>query len=522
MTDPRPAGARVLVVGLDMGDAELIRYWADRGRLPHLASLIASGAWWDLQSTAEVLHTSTWPTFATGSLPGKHGVYYPYQPKPGQQLASFISPDQYGTGTFWSAADAAGRRVVVYDVPETFPESGFGGRAVFDWGTWAWYGTPASQPADLLKDLKRRFGVYPLGYEAKRLGLAHPVGIEPRLVRSIDYKSRTTRWMLDEHDWDLAVVGLCETHSGGHYLWPAGVEGIGRAPEEAFTPLLNVYAAVDRAIGELQAALPSGGSMMVVSGDGVRPNRSGWHLLPGILERLQYTISSASTTDSGPAQPRSLLSRAQAVVPSGAKRWIAASLPWRLRDQLGMRAQAASINWAKTRAFTLPTDLEGCIRINLQGREPSGIVEPAQYADLCREIRTALEELVNPATGAPAVHRVWIRNDVFPGAMQEHLPDVIVTWSDEAAIEAVTSPRIGRLEGVNPDQRTGTHSRSGFLIANGPGIPRSLRARACLTDVAPTVLKLLGLDLPGADGSPLQSRAAADDRGRGWAWTSCT
>lgn len=486
-----------------MGDAELIRHWTDGGQLPHLASLIASGAWVDLESTAEVLHTSTWPTFATGSLPGKHGVYYPYQPKPGQQLASFISPDQYGTETFWKAADTAGRRVVVYDIPETFPEAGFSGRAVFDWGTWAWYGTPASQPVPLLKSLKRRFGAYPLGYEAKRLGLGHPHDIESRLLRSLEYKSRTARWLLAEHDWDLGVVGLCETHPGGHYLWPAGVEGVGRAPANVFAALLNVYTAVDRVIGELQAALPSGATMMVVSGDGVRPNRSGWHLLPGILERLNYTVSSASSPADGQPRPRSLLDRAQALVPAGVKRRISASLPWRLRDQLGMRAQAASINWTKTRAFTLPTDLEGCIRINLKGREPSGIVEPAQYAELCQEIRTALEELVNPATGAPAVQRVWIRNDVFPGPRQEHLPDVIVTWSDEAPIEAVTSRRVDRVQGVNPDTRPGTHSRSGFLIANGPGVPRLSRSSGCLTDVAPTAMRLLGLDLPDADGQAL-------------------
>jgi predicted AlkP superfamily phosphohydrolase/phosphomutase len=498
------AGGRVLVVGLDMGDGDLIRHWSERGHLPHLGELARSGAWVDLDSTAEVLHTSTWPTFATGTLPGKHGVYYPYQPKPGEQMAAFISPDQYGTQTFWKAADAAHRRVVVYDIPETFPEAGFGGRAIFEWGTWAWYGTPVSQPPELMGQLKSRFGGYPLGYEAKRLGLGIPKDLEQRLIGSVRHKSQTARWLLDGGDWDLAVIGLCEPHSGGHYLWPAGVERVGVGPDSAFGPLRNLYQEIDRAIGDLRASLPSDATMMVLSGDGVRPSRSGWHLLPKILERLRFTVAPGADGGAAPARPRSAMGLAQALVPAGVKSLIAANLPWRLRDQLGMRAQAANIDWAKTRAFALPTDLEGCIRVNLKGREPQGIVDPGtQYDDVCRELRVALEELVNPATGARAVRRVWIRNEVFPGPMQEHLPDVIVTWNDDAPIEAVTSSGVGTIDGVNPDPRPGTHSRAGFLIASGPGVGPSSRGSGRLTDVAPTVMNLLGLDLPGADGQPL-------------------
>ena len=117
--------SRVLVVGLDMGDGSLIRHWSRQGHLPHFAALSSSGTWLALETTAEALHTSTWPTFATGTLPGRHGVYYPYQPRPGHQLAPHIGAHQYGAPTFWKLADAQGRRCLVYDVPETFPDPGF-------------------------------------------------------------------------------------------------------------------------------------------------------------------------------------------------------------------------------------------------------------------------------------------------------------------------------------------------------------------------------------------------------------
>ena len=504
-TERTAPSSRVLVVGLDMGDGGLIRHWSHQGRLPNFAALMASGSWIELESPARVLHTSTWPTFATGVLPGKHGVYYPYQPKPGYQLARHIEADQYGTAPFWQLADQRGIRCLVYDVPETFPEIGFQGRAVFDWGTWAWYGVPSSQPASLLKEMRTQFGPYPLGFEAKRLGLRQPDAslLEKRLLRSIEYKCRTLKWLLDRESWDLTAAGFCETHAAGHYLWPAAAKSAEECDARSFEPLLNVYAVLDRALGDLRDGLPSGTTFMVTSGDGLRPNHCGWHLLPQVLERLGYSVTAAGSDAGGP--PRSLLGRVKRLLPEGPKRKIADSLPWWLRNRIGTGIQDSETDWSRTRAFCLPTDLEGCIRINLKGREPYGIVEPGgQYEDLCNEIQQKLQELTIPSVGIPATERVWIRNEVFPGDRQEHLPDLMVTWNDNGPITSLGSHRIGLVEGKSPDRRPGTHSPFGFLIAAGGHIPHSGGGDGELVDVAPTILKLMGLDaVPDMDGTPL-------------------
>lgn len=498
------ASGRVLVIGLDMGDGTLVRHWIRAGRLPHFAALEASGVWLELESPAQVLHTSTWPTFATGMSPGRHGVYYPYQPRPGHQLAQHVESSQYGADTFWTLASSRGRRAIVYDVPETFPDRMFHGCGIFDWGTWAWYGEPASQPAGLLKEIESRFGRYPLGYEAKRLAFEVPDDMEPRLVRSVSYKARTAQWLLDRDEWDLAVIGLCETHPAGHYLWPRGANAAGTADEALFESLYHVYMAVDEAIGLLRGSLRAGDTIMVVSGDGVRPNRCGWHLLPQILARLGFTGSGGAPSGGQPARP-SLVGRVHGLIPKSAKQVVTASLPWRLRDRLGVWLQMRSIDWSKTRAFTLPTDLEGCIRLNVRGREPYGIVDAgAQYRDVCEELKACLLELENPATGQAVVRNVWLRNDVFPGPRQEQLPDVIVTWNDTAPIEAAASRRLGKVEGVNADPRPGTHSTSGFAVAAGAGIPGGMENRGDLTDVAAAVLTRLGIrDVTSLDGRPI-------------------
>src|SRR4030095_10542133 len=198
MTTPRRKNTNVVAIALDMGDGGLIQDWARAGHLPHLRELIDGGTWLDLDSPASVLHTSTWPTFATGTLPGTHGVYYPYQPEPGHPQAQHIRPDPYGAPTFWRRADRHGRRCGVYDIPETFPEAGFNGEAIFEWGTWAWYGEQTSRPNSLVDELRREFGKYPLGIEALQLGLGRPNRntLQERLPRRVEHKRARLKWFL--------------------------------------------------------------------------------------------------------------------------------------------------------------------------------------------------------------------------------------------------------------------------------------------------------------------------------------
>jgi predicted AlkP superfamily phosphohydrolase/phosphomutase len=109
------------------------------------------------------------------------------------------------------------------------------------------------------------------------------------------------------------------------------------------------------------------------------------------------------------------------------------------------------------------------------------------------------------------VRQVHLRHQVFPGELGDHLPDIIVTWNDEAPINGLASPRVGLVEEASPDPRTGTHSTSGFLLAAGPGVAAGGRGQGHLLDVAPTVLELLGLE-PGRntfEGRPLRALTGA-------------
>jgi len=80
----------------------------------------------------------------------------------------------------------------------------------------------------------------------------------------------------------------------------------------------------------------------------------------------------------------------------------------------------------------------------VRGREVHGIVDPADRQGLAAEIAQALEQTIDPATGAPAIARAFLRERVYHMRGTEDLaPDLIIGYtkgtrgSDESALGAV-------------------------------------------------------------------------------------
>ena len=269
--------------------------------------------------------------------------------------------------------------------------------------------------------------------------------------------------------------------------------------------LRDLYTAVDAAIGEIISECGDDVTVFVVSGDGVGPNHCAWHLLPQVLTRLGFTGAPSVDPDNGNSK-KSLVDRLRSAVPPRLRSEIQSHLPWQLRHWLALRVAAANTDWSRTKAFTLPADLEGCIRINLRGREPEGIIEPGgQYEDVCSELTEALEKLINPATGRPAVRHVWRIDRLFPGERRDHLPDLTVIWNDEAEIGEVYSDRLGLVSEAPNDPRTGTHYPRGFMAVRGPRSRTRKIHGGHIADIAPTLLTHLGINPPPAmDGRPLE------------------
>ncbi|NND36878.1 MAG: hypothetical protein HKN81_07050 [Gammaproteobacteria bacterium] len=91
-----------------------------------------------------------------------------------------------------------------------------------------------------------------------------------------------------------------------------------------------------------------------------------------------------------------------------------------------------------------------------------------------------------------------IIQEQLAGEQIDQMPDLAIVWRNlDVPVEALESPRIGRVEIPEFNKRSGGHWHEGFLIAAGPDLKQGVSlGHRDLTDVAPTILALFGLPTP--------------------------
>ncbi|MBK5189462.1 MAG: hypothetical protein JJD97_14555 [Gemmatimonadaceae bacterium] len=157
------------------------------------------------------------------------------------------------------------------------------------------------------------------------------------------------------------------------------------------------------------------------------------------------------------------------------------------------------------------------IRLNLVGREPRGIVAPGDDAErFVATLASALRAIVDEVSGAPLVTRVMRTRELYDGEHLDALPDLLVEWNEAVAIGSTTlgagagarvrarSQGIGVVEGANDYGRSGEHRPGGWFVAAGAGIAHGRLGRApSLLDLAPTLARMLGVELEGVEGEAI-------------------
>lgn len=497
----------MLLIGLDAADPVLVDRWIGDGSLPHLGALEKSGVHGRLETSARYLAGSPWPTFYTGRPPDHHGIYHDFQWRHEQMGFARPSPEWLAATPFWRTL-RDGVRVVAYDVPMTLGCEPFGGREVSGWASHDVLGPPSSHPAPLIDEIRSRFGTWPLQPEAfGRSPVEELLALRDELLANTRRSTEVALWLL-ERPWDLGIVVFGALHRGGHRLWDAtSVEGE-IAPHrraEFDGALRELYVACDEAVGRLVASAPDA-TVIVFSVHGMMENTSRVDLLDDMLARVLRGPEAA-------APRRSAVRRIGEALPLKWRRAATRAVPARLRDRMVTQWVTGGVDWSRTEAMALRADLHGYVRVNLEGREPRGIVAPRDFDALCDRISEGLRSFRDAATGEPIVEQVVRTRELYDGGQRaERLPDLVVRWPETSATPhaSVTSERFGTIEratpGRIPNGRSGNHRPEGMFIARGPGIApgRRIAEPADILDLAPTVLRELGATASAPlDGEPV-------------------
>ena len=149
--------------------------------------------------------------------------------------------------------------------------------------------------------------------------------------------------------------------------------------------------------------------------------------------------------------------------------------------------QIGGIDWSQTRAARV-----GRIHIfvNLKGREPNGIVDPADYEATQREIIDALLDYRDPATGQRP----------FTLALTRSNAEILNLWGDLVGdvVFAIDPSFDGAHGNQLPIGSYGIGGQHSTFILAGAGVKRGLELtrRVQVVDVAPTLCHLLGWPMP--------------------------
>ena len=469
-----------------------------QGRLPNCAELLRSGKTYSMETTP--IHASVYRSLYTGARLSTHGVYYPLLWSASEQRVIAAEPLNPEHSVF-ARLDRAGRRLLVIDPPECGRFEPRHGVALSGWQCTTRFVTPEWYSSKrIARALKRRFGPPKSCHEV----FGRPDMLRLRAMHEIlklapHRLADATVACLKDGEFDCVWVTFVAAHIAGHQLWYDSLDSKrdadGREPEV----LAGIYQKADEALGRMLAAFPRKTAVIACSPNGMGPETSRADFLPAMLGRVLAGRASHRASASSP------LWRLRAIAPTNLRARVADAIPDRLVPRLTAHLENMGVDRRTARAFALPSDGAGFVRLNLKGRERHGVVDPADAESLLDEISAGLRTFVEPSGENMVVSVVRSADLDIPGPKSLLLPDLVIEWSrkPDVALRVVTSPRFGDVarDGVGSG-RSGNHCDGSWacVVPGGSGrhAPNVEPVRAI--DLASTVCQVMDVphdDLPG-------------------------
>jgi predicted AlkP superfamily phosphohydrolase/phosphomutase len=442
---------RVVAIGVDACDPQLVRALADRGDLPTLRGLFTGGASGLVGSSPPVTSASVWPTFMTATGLRQHQKYSFWAWHPDRMEVDFERFDELRP--FWRAPEMRHRSVGMLDVPYAPAPAPLNGFEIAEWGTLDFsLRSLQTWPPALASRVRSVAGRYPIPGPLDASAWSWtPADLLDRCLEAVRRRGRLIEHLLEEAPPEIFIGVFPEVHVASHMYWHT-VNGADPGPG-----LVDLFRELDRQLGRVLMRAGDEAAVLVFSLYGMRDGRG----VPVLLDPL-FRSAGLSARVASPAWP-TLRRR----VPTALKRMYHRFVSPARRLGLSKYGLIPSYDWSRTKAFPLPTDQHGLIRVNLRGREARGIVEPSDYDRLCGEIERLVSGL-RTEDGTPVVAGVVRTVPDDQAALSSRLPDLIIHWAP-AATRAPFKLRTPALRcELGASRITGEHSPHGFWVFRSP------------------------------------------------------
>lgn len=279
----------------------------------------------------------------------------------------------------------------------------------------------------------------------------------------IDERIRQYQAALAEFRSGFLFFYFGHTDQLAHIFWRDMDPGHpGRKPEQEGkyeNVIRDVYIEMDERVGEALAALGDDDVLIIMSDHGFASFRRGFNVNTWLIQNGYLTPISNRRGD-----------RRAGIV-------------------------GGNVDWRNTRAYALGIN---SLYLNLSGREASGIVPQSEKSMLLHEIGEKLLQ-VRDDDGAQVIERVYYVAEEYPGSESDVSPDLLLGFARNyrgSWATALGGMPFELLED-NLDRWSGDHCIAHNLVPGSLIANRTIQVDdPALTDLAPSILALFGIDAP--------------------------
>ena len=446
---------RVLIIGWDCAAPELV-FEAFTDDMPNTRRLMEEGIYGELESTIPPITVPAWMCMMTSRDPGELGVYGFRNRKDYSYDAMTIANSHVvKVPALWDLLGKEKKKSVVLGVPLTYPAKPFPGWMVTSFLTpnrtsqWTF-------PRRLTREIDQAASDYMIDIPNFRTD--RRAELEQQLLKMTTERFKLARYLLETKDWDFFTMVEMGSDRLHHAFWRFWDE-THRAydPDSPFSETMrNYYRILDTELGNTLACVDDDTTILVVSDHGAKRMDGGICVNEWLRQHGYLTLKTE---------------------PQGITRWT-----------------ADLVDWKKTKAWG-EGGYYARIFINVEGREPQGIVSTQDYESIRDELKTKLEAIVDEE-GHNINTRVFKPEETYREC-RNIPPDLIVYFGDLfwRSVGSVGYNSIYTYENdTGPDDCN--HAEMGmFIMKNGKQTGEQIAPKS-LYDIAPTVLNEFGINIP--------------------------
>ena len=518
-------GKKIFVISLDGATFDVINPLVRQGYMPKIEAVLPSSVSAQLESVIPPVTAPAWTSFMTGKHPSKHGIFDFARFRPTDYSWAINNAQNIQSKTLWQILSEKGKRVVVLNLPYTYPPYPVNGVLVSGWDTpftEAAFSCPASVSSDILRtfpDYKNNLWVsefQPLHSDAQFAEFTE------KLQAGFEQQTKIALNLLVEESWDVFMVHFQQTDWIQHKLWTYIEQGCKNPKDHSakIEATRNCYRRFDELVGRLfqqvEALKPT---TILLSDHGfgrlmgsIHPNfyLKQWGYLSVTSEPADNLKGVKNLFRKSKYKPVRGLYRSLADAKNNLGKSGSAQDPHSWADNAGdvLSSRGAAWDWNTTKAAVVYAYQMGFLYVNLVGRGSRGIVEPGrEYETLMDGLISRFREIRHPRTGDKLLQDVVRGTDIYPAAVDGILvPDLVLIPVEGYGFSFSTTD-------VPPEvSEEGTHRHNGVVLLKGDSVRRPT-SDFCpnLIDLAPTILHILDLPIPDdMDGRVLKEILTVD------------